>query len=416
MKKKKMIIITFVIAFLIGIICIDNKEVKADESGESCTTYINYYLMMDAITYNEYKKMGESGVHKTIKTFSLGVGDDIVLSKVTKGLVEVDKNSVDSTDLTTSMSLKTFYDYFYNSTNDKAEEKSMGNYVIRYIRAEEWYNSEGAQTTVTPISETYEEFVTRVPDIIRTPEFDKPSISSDSASINIERSWELTDFTTASQEPNKSIFSPAVYYAKYEDCENTYQTKAHYILKSSNKELGSQVIEKSLSDGSKYSAYTCPGTYTANNVTYIRSETDKYEFPEGTINGKNVDFNCYYTEKKYTLTVNYGINSDCTEGTDIRKSESTEHVGGESVSYTIPSISGYEFSNVGYISPSTKIKDNGSNLAFTMPNKNTSICLVYIKNSKTGVNWIYFVWVIGIAALGYSLWYFTKHNNGNSEI
>lgn len=124
--------------------------------------------------------------------------------------------------------------------------------------------------------------------------------------------------------------------------------------------------------------------------------------------------------KKVSLTINFGTNNNCSEGTDIRKSETTEYEEGESVRYTIPEISGYDFSNVGTFSPTTfnpAISTNSNNLSFDVPGKNTSICLVYIKNPQTGAGWIYFAWIIGIAALAYSGWYFMKYyKNTNNEI
>lgn len=124
-------------------------------------------------------------------------------------------------------------------------------------------------------------------------------------------------------------------------------------------------------------------------------------------------------EKEQTLTINFGTNNDCSEGTNIRNSETFEYFADTSIKYSIPKIDGYDFSNVGLVSPSfsTVLSSNNSLLSFNMPSKNASICLVYIKNPQTGMGWIYLIWFIGIIALGYSVWYFIRYyKNRNNEI
>lgn len=124
--------------------------------------------------------------------------------------------------------------------------------------------------------------------------------------------------------------------------------------------------------------------------------------------------------KKVNVTINFGTNNDCSEGTDIRNLETTEYEEGESVRYTIPEIDGYDFSNVGVFSPTTfkpTLSANSSNLSFTVPAKNATICLVYIKNPQTGAGLIYLAWIVGIAALVYSGWYFMNYyKNRNNEV
>lgn len=227
------------------------------------------------------------------------------------------------------------------------------------------------------------------------------------SSVGSEYVLDESKETEFSGEVNGDIVLPC-YYKK-----NTgYKVTVHFREKGTkNKIKDSTVILTDLADKASYE-YTCK-----NDISLYDLDTKTKLV--GKIDGENVDLYCDYTKKKMTLTVDYGTDYNCTDAGAIRKSESVDHVWGAKVDYTIPKIDGYEFSELGTSSKKIEsgVKLNAKETAFslTMPSKNASICLVYIKNSKTGSGWIYLAWIIGIGALAYSIYYFTRYFN-NEEV
>lgn len=440
MKKKIVMLATFVIALVVVLCNLGTEKVNAEETGNnSCQVYTNYYLYMDAIHSSWYDEEycdnntcngsgydSTKGVfyHETAKEFSLGA--PVSEEDAEFGAVEI---TLDDTTDYKKMGLEEFYNAFSSIEDNIPSEaitESDGS-ITRYIRAIKWETTNATSTTFTDICKTYDEFKTLVPtgDSLNGREFTSGSMwNKETFYARIYRTWEKED---VAHIENKTVFSPAVYYVRYEICgeeQDVYKTTAHYFNKETNEKLKEDLIwDSGLKTGDSYEGYTCPEAINDKEGNkWILSANDGYEYKGGTIEDKDIDFNCYYTEEKesVTLTINFGTNKDCTEGTDIHASVSKTYTEGDKVVYRLPTIENYEFSNIGPVSPVFSPKpsvNTNDELTFTMPGKNTSVCLVYIKNQQTGSGWVYLAWVIAIAALAYSVWYFIKYNKTrNSEI
>ena len=402
MKKK---LFLFGCCFVILSTFLHLVSVNAEEN--SCEIYTNYYLFLSSTSKGGYFiPEFEKNEGKSISVETSTVDYDL---KLPVGAKKIDEGLVDFTDTSDNideMSLEDFYDYWLESNEGIY---SIGN--VNYVRGSGWIeNGEFKDNS----EELYTDFIERVPENYGNPEIIMNG-SGNKVQLSITRTWEKEEIDALEKD---LVYSPAVYYVQYEVC-NDYDITVHYMDDSNDKELFNTVIEEELADGDKYDAYTCPSTLKDYD-SYSLNKNKKYQHDGGTIEGKNVDLYCYY-DKKVTLTINFGTNNDCSEGNNIKKSVTTEQIVGQNVKHTIPtefsdSENDYEFSNVGLVSPTFNTKVNTNILSFEMPNKNASVCLVYIKNPKTGISWIYFAWIIGIGALAYSVWYFMKYRNINNEI
>lgn len=473
MKKKIGLLLIFTLTIATALFFNRDRKVKAET--ETCQPKTNYYLLMEATSKNWYttkfdEKNGEVS-RTTIKNFALVVPKDATILK--EGVVKISKSSTNGL---SSMSLETFHNVFLNSEDNEPYSEDDG--ITNYIRAISWFDDNGTENnSSTPMPSDFDEWVARVPDVINKPSIKKYE-SDTSYPLEITRTWNEEDmenvtsgivFSPAAyyiqyQECNGSVtvkyldtdteeeimdshlldldgkndysytcpssvgseyvldksketeFSGEVngdivlpcYYKK-----NTgYKVTVHFREKGTkNKIKDSTVILTDLADKASYE-YTCK-----NDISLYDLDTKTKLV--GEIDGENVDLYCDYTKKKMTLTVDYGTDYNCTDAGAIRKSESVDHVWGAKVDYTIPKIDGYEFSELGTSSKKIEsgVKLNAKETAFslTMPSKNASICLVYIKNSKTGSGLIYLAWIIGIGALAYSIYYFTRYFN-NEEV
>ena len=396
----------FICCFIVILFGAQTEKVNAE--GNSCETYTNYYLFLAPATKSlyfnsEFEKSGGNAISRTTTSeeYDLRLLDGA--KKIDEGLV----NFSDNSNAIDEMSLDDFYNYWLESNEGIY---SVGN--VNYVRGSGWYeNGEFSDDG----EELYTDFVDRVPENYGHPEIVMNG-DGNIVQLTIKRTWKQSEIDALEKD---LVYSPAVYYVQYEVCDD-YDVTVHYMDDSNDKELFNTVIKEDLADGDKYDAYTCPSTLKDYN-SYSLNKNKKYQHDGGTIDGKNVDLYCYY-DKKATLTINFGTNNDCSEGNDIRDSITTEQIVGQNVKHTIltefsDSNNKYEFSNVGLVSPTFSTKISSSVLNFKMPDKNASICLVYVKNPQTGIGWIYFAWIIGIVALLYSGWYFMKYyKNQNNEI
>jgi len=344
MKKKILLLTTFVFAVVTILYSVGVKEVKAAD--DSCKTYTNYYLFLSG-TYDyrldeEFEEKGDP--------LTLGTTSSIYSLELPEGAEIIDKGNVEfgnSNNLST-ITLENFYDKWVNTP--EGENYSTDNGITTYFRSSVWFQNGSASTEGVAVPDNYDAFSDAVLGDYGNPEI-TVSIDDDegTAQLTVLRTIYQDEVAALELEDNEVVYAPGVYYIQYQVCEE----------------------------------------------------------PEEPVQ-----------PKKLTVTFNFGTNNNCSEGTDIRNPETTEYTEGESVRYTIPEIDGYEFSNVGTFSPTTfRPNVNNTNLSFEVPGKNASICLVYVKNPQTGAGWIYFAWIIGIAALAYGGWYFMKYyKNQNNEI
>lgn len=426
MKKKLFLLTTYILSLVIGVYNVDSKEVKAD----TCEKYTNYYLFLSTTQYQYYLDNFDENRefnHKDIKKYKLGVPDsdeEYDVEILNDGKVELTEDS------TTGISKMT-YDEFYTIYNQAESNKAYVDGNSSYIRAI-WYENDGEEKDNTiKLTDSLEVFKEHLPENIQEPtiklvkdENGKDKLSDTRAEFQITRTISESDIENIS---SGNVYLPAVYYIRYEVCPiNTSSNKVikYFVDKKTDESIKSP-IEIDLEDGEEYDAYECPKEFDlGEDGLYILDTESKSSFEGGTINGEDVIFECFYNKqeesKKYTLTINFGTDKNCTTKTDIYETQNFEYEAGAKVAYKIPEIDKYEFNDIGSISktfsPAPTVNDNNQ-LTLTMPAKNTSICLTYINNSQTGTSWIYLIWIIGIAALAYSGWYFVKfYKNNKNEI
>ena len=409
MKKKFMILSTIVFGLVIGLYNINENEVKADTTNK-CQTYTNYYLLLAANGKDDFITHFENSSEYTIgpfsKDFSLGLLNTNS-RKYGEGVVALDHDTVDNG--TTSMSLEKFHELYVRMGPN--EVYSDG--TTYYIRNNDHVNTEDENIQfVYDIPTDYDEFKALVPEDIETI-VNINNIGSKSITLEATRTWEESGLDWESVPEEAQVYSPAVYYVQYEAC--TYDVNVELIDKATGDLIDEEIAETGLKTGATYE-YTCPTDVEG----YELSDTDEDSF-EGEIEEDDVTLQCYYTKtkepQKHTLTVNFSDSANCSNGSNLKTAENYTYTEGDDVTYKIPEIDKYEFSEVGSVTPTFNYQNKDNKLTFDMPSKNTSICLVYIKNSQTGTGWIYFAWIIALLALSYSGWYFVKYyKTRNNEI
>lgn len=470
MKKKICIFMTFIIGVAVALFSINGKNVKAETN--NCTPKTNYYLLMEATSKSYYTtKFSENNgkySRTTMKNFSLIVPEGATILK--EGVLNISKTSNDSA---TSMSLETFHDMFLSTEDDvpysedggitsyiraiswfgEGEEES-NDYTDMPTNFDSW-NAQVPAVLNKPSIERFEGQTSYSLKITRTwNEDDLNNVSSGivfspavyyvqyqecSGSVTInylesETEEELKDSYVLDKKEGEQYSYTCPATVEYDDEQyildeeednefsgtvegniehNCYYKKSvgynvnvHFVDKNTKKELKESVVaESGLEDGASYQ-YTCK-----DDINYYDLVTK--EQITGSVEGEDANLYCYYTKKKMTLTVDYGTDYNCSDAGVIRKSESNDYEWGTEINYTIPNIDGYEFSELGTASKKIEsgVKINSKETAFTltMPSKNASVCLVYIKNSQTGAGWIYFAWIIGVGALIYSIYYFSRY-------
>lgn len=199
------------------------------------------------------------------------------------------------------------------------------------------------------------------------------------------------------------------YYTK----AKTYTlTVEHYEEGNTKDKLVTDFTKSGYPSGEKYS-HQCqiiPGYTVVNSAEHPSTLS-------GQFSNSSVTRQCYYTRNKYLLTVNYGSDEDCS-GTPLQNPDTYEIQYKDSKDIKIPKTIG-DMSNpkLGTYDKNFKTNPtlNGTTLKVTMPAKNVSICIAY--SPQTGASWIYLAWVIGVLALGYSIWYFVRYyKRQNGEV
>jgi len=415
MKKKMLLLTVFVLGLVLCLYDPDAKNVKA---AEVCETHTNYYFLLDAKSKGDLLNGMEDGINVRphTKTFALGIPTKIIK----KGVTEISSSSTDDEDDPSSMSLRKFYNT-YSELSDSEAYNEDG--LVHYIWSSTWNNvgtgESGSDRNIPSSYSAFKSAVIYAEDVDADITVDVAD--EDEVTLKIERTYNQEDVEALDIDDEDMVYSPSVYYFQYKVCtEDTteYKTVAHYIDQATGNEFSASNIETGLLDGDTYEGYTCPTTMSdKNGNSYKINEPTSFE--SGEIEGEDVNWECYYKKdvKKATLTINFGTNGDCSDGKNIKTSITQEYNVGDTVKYSLPGISGYEFSEVGTISPSISLTNRNNQISFTMPNKNTTVCLVYTKNPQTGSGLLYFAWIVAIAALAYSGWYFVKYyKNRNNEI
>lgn len=416
--KKKITLISLSIFSMILILFNINGKVKADETSQNCETYVNHYFFLagyEAQYFLDNRLTGDEYVHVTTgKAYPIPIPEGANI--ISEGKMTINATSTDVSKV--SMSLSSYYKY-ENLASTKGTDgvyQEGNNYYGSYNR--NWINEDNEEKpTRNNLPSTFADFKAQT--IFPTVNYiTAKSVIEEGVTktqFEIKRTYSsVTDKpklqTIAARDEGKTIFyAPAIYYVEYQICEDAkYKITVDYIDKNTNKKLSSTKTLKEATDGEKYE-YTCPSDIADGYKLYTDDTTNYPVSHNGTLNGKDVELKCYYVEDTHTVTINYGSDEDCTSL--LRESTTTTgHKKGEKITASVPTISGQKFTGVGsYSTQITSVPSvNGSNLTFTMPDKNVEVCLVY--TPQTGSSWIFIVWIIGGAALAYGIYTFIKNS------
>lgn len=493
MKKRIFLIMAFMFT---SVFILSNTGTKEVNAAENCQTYYNYYLLLDATPKSYLDSLLATSnplVRTTSKNFELGVPEGA--KNIKQGQLTITNSSIVNEFDDTEWSLAYFHWSFEDIGPDTVTFDNAGN---GYSTAIQWYDENGnPMTTSTAIPVDYKEFGDYVPTDLAKPTFSNITLGegkNGTTSISITRTW--TPETISHISSDKTVWSPAVYYVKYDVCTGTpdeqepevkYNIDVEFVDVDTNERIVEDTapVVSDVPSGTTYT-YDCSNhkfdgynLYTDNNkpselagivtenktlTCYYRKTEDnhslivehleegtndkididynsgekykkgnEYQYQckdvqgyevttnpsllEGTFEDKDITRQCYYKKRTYVLTINYGEDEECINL--IKESDSVDLKYKETYTYDkIPKVIGKLSSpKLGLFSKNFNEdpKLEGTNLTVTMPAKNVDVCIVY--TPQTGASWLYFVWVIGILSLGYSIWYFARYyKKQNNEI
>lgn len=426
MKKKILLLSTFIIVAIVVLCNFDKKEVKAE--GENCQIYYNYYLFLDSSRKDSLTSYIEPANRTTEKNFKLGIPENATY--VDSGKVEIDISDNLTTNLCEAKkwNLKQFYDKFISFGSGEAQYSSSFvqengiDGVCSYAKAIEWVDeNNNKQFGLSDGTKNYSVFKSLVPSGYGHPII---NLKTGSRGIGIKGENKESSFTINrryaegdldSYANDDIVRSPAVYYESYKLCEEatpTYTLTVEHFLDDTTKKLKDDYVKSGYKTGQEDS-YDCPaidGYTVVNSSNKPNKHTVKFE-------NENITKQCYYKENTYLLTINFGDDETCKN--KIAKSVTYDGLkAGQVQTHTIEKTIGQlnnpklgDFSKAFKTDPTLK----DLKLSATMPAKNVDICIAY--SPQTGASWIYLVWVIGGLALGYSVWYFVRYyKKQNSEI
>lgn len=405
MKKKLFLITTFIIASVLVLINVGEKEVKAEEN---CRNQVYYYMFLDSSNKVNFNFSSGRHIYTTEKFFKAPAEVDATgynLKVVSHGKVEVTYDSTVSAFAPKSRMPLGFFQ------NKMLAMKKSGKYQTGYedngniyIAALPWSESgsQSGTTTSTPMPETYAEFSAQV------PVFDNTTFATYKTTINselqnnvapptttrniggtsttgiffeIERYWDSGDLDDIAD--NSIVWSPAVYYVEYEICaaeeilppapEEKYTITVRYVNKDDGLEIAEDyTLKDNVPSGTPYE-YNCDDKKINNYALYKGDEANYPTTFEGTVT-KNDTLTCYYTKAEtYKLTVEHYEEGN-TKDKLVEDFTKSGYASGEDYTYKCQSVPGYTVVNS---------SNNPSTLEGTFDNSNITRQCYYTKNTYT---------------------------------
>lgn len=422
MKKRILLLATFIVAVLAVLCNVEKKEVKAEDN---CKTYYNYYLFLDATPrnwmLNTLMKDKDSYEYETGKNFNLGIPE---------GATSIENGAINpgQSNKFPEWTLEYFYTTFKRIATGEVEYYTNNGTNDSYAMGYEWRDANGnSSTDSTPLPDTFEEFEKGVPSDLGNPSFNNNMITIGTTGIDsvtkfgdsknsVKRTW--TKSIIENSTSGETVWSPVVYYVSYELCEEvtpekTYTLTVEHFLDETTEKLKEDYKKSGYKSGDTDS-YNCP---SIDGYTVVDNGSNKLSKHTFTFENEDIKKQCFYKEKTYMLTINFGDDETCKN----KIAESVTYDGlkeGQVQTHKIEkSIGKLNNPKLGDFHEAFKTDPTLKDLTVSaaMPAKNVNICIVY--SPQTGASWIYLVWVIGGLALGYSIWYFVRYyKKQNSEI
>lgn len=438
MKKKILFLMIFLVTVIFIGININGSDAKAEEN---CVTHWNYYLFQDASAYSGIRDSNytASNPRITSKAFALGVPRNA--KNVDDGQVVISENTKSISG--NNISLNKFYELTkitmkdsYKKTATAPNGDTINSWVYCqgnncFSTAKEWKEGDVNKGTFTESPDTYNEWYKYLSGTYKengSTTFLNVNygISAEGYfSATVGRYWSSSvkaELATKNFSDADVIFSIGAYYVKYDVCtesENpdTPLTKGnkvttHYYIENTTTKLHDDKVENNVPAGTYTS--DCPETLKSGNKYYDRLKASvSIEMPEE----GSKELICYYREQTYSMTINYGEDENCIsllQDSDYKDGLKE----GQAMSIDVPnSIGGLTRPALGAYSSQivNEPELNGTNIKFTMPAKDVSICIVYTpQTSSAMVKWLA---LIGLGALAFTVWNISKKNKElNNEV
>lgn len=385
MKKKIILVTTFIIAAVLFFVNVDEKEVKA---ADSCDTQVYYYMFLEGSNkdnlLNSY--INVNGVYNPTYTKYYKMPDEVDSSEydvIVKSLGQVDvlEDAEDAFAEKSYMSISKFYETMVNLKNQSLNRYTRG-YVNGdnvFLTALPWSKDGGATATTDSVAIPWDDdslldgafsFMYNVPyTAVAKTKFSTdlkvgeavvqvfPEVNGETypaVAISITRNVTAEDLEGYSGDSNGRIWLPAIYYVEYEICPvetepepepEKYTVDVEYVDKTTGNRITSTTnkIAEDVVSGTPYS-YDC-SIWKHDGYTLYTEDTKNYPTTfEGTVI-KDETLTCYYTPNKtYNLTVKHYEegNTSVTLADDIVNKGYSQ---GDPYTHQCQNIPGYTVSN-----------------------------------------------------------------------
>jgi len=294
MKKKIFLLITVIISTVLIFTNAEEKEVNA----ATCETYYNYYLLLDATNSSTFLNGGNNGTNNLTcsnntctrtdaKYFKLPVPEDATNKE--SGLVTLYQSL--SNETYNKWHYETFYNYYKqlddigdNYTVSLDETSGTKKYIASSIP---WTNNSGVELSTHTNIGTFVEFqnASIINNAAITMHGNVSSDSEDFYNIQIKRTWNESQMqaiqTIYNNHGSVTVWSPAVYYVKYELCEEEEEEPTYMatIMHIKTGDRGNPIsgVPNKVFYGPDGFEYECPETLDEYNVPgYILNEERSY--------------------------------------------------------------------------------------------------------------------------------------------
>lgn len=298
MKKKIVGLVLASMVFGLPFIFNDNQV----EASDSCETYTNYYFFSDIASVDSYEKeMVGNTLNHTSREFTSIIPEDARI--VSQGQVNLKRTG--SSKSTSTWSLSNFWNYYKKVWPDGRDYYKEGN--TYYISHGDWYLQGSPESSNHVILTGFTNYQLTNASVLPTKTTAYVSFGTEETNPNgligsVRRTYTKNGDDVGStplsfaDSNNRSYVMPALYYIRYEVCEeneNTYQVNEHFKDEDGNKIKDSVMgLFTELRDGATYNV-SCPTSIDVDGKDYTLTKTSSNA--SGTINGSDVDVDCIYS-------------------------------------------------------------------------------------------------------------------------
>lgn len=296
--KKKIFGVVVCASIVFGLFLVGGN--KGVEAADSCETYTNYYFFSDIASVNGYtNEMVGTTINHTSREFTSIIPTDAKF--IDQGQVTLTRSG--SSKNTSTWSLSNFWSYSKKIGVGGVDYYNEGNTF--YMGHGAWYLEGHPETDEKTSVAQFTNYQLVNASVL--PTTTKTYVSFGTVDTNpngllgtVKRTYtkdgdDVGSMPLSFDDGRKSYVMPALYYIKYEVCEeneNTYQVNEHFKNENGDKIKDSVMgLFTDLKDGASYSV-TCPTSLDVDGKTYTLTKTSDNAI--GKIDGSDVDVDCIY--------------------------------------------------------------------------------------------------------------------------